>query len=299
MFRELFQQSGLSLERLHTFCLVVEAGGVTKAAKGDPNAQSLFSRQIRELEEFFGVELVRRSGRGRVLTSAGKRFAIIVRENLTALADFKLQCGNQPRKITIAAGDSLMRWLVLPKYNQLQARISNAAFVFLNLQSEEILRRLSEGTIDFGIVRDSGSFKTLMRVVLGVMSHSLFTGAKIKSGETFEKLLSEHPLTTLEGDGVFKSELAAVLESRGVKANIRVECSSFPLVARALKAANGTAILPIIAREEVHSEGFRELGNPSLKRLDRKIALVWSPRMLRVRGELEKAKTVLLSELKF
>ena len=51
------------------------------------------------------------------------------------------------------------------------------------------------------------------------MSHSVFTRAKAKPGETFEKLLSEHPLATLEGDGVFKRELATVLESRGVKAN--------------------------------------------------------------------------------
>ena len=55
MFRDLFQTTGLTLERLHSFLMVAEAGGVTKAAGGDPNRQSLFSRQIKELEEFFGV----------------------------------------------------------------------------------------------------------------------------------------------------------------------------------------------------------------------------------------------------
>ena len=76
MSDDLLQHSGLSLDRLQSFCCVAEAGGVTKAAKGDPARQSLFSRQIKELEEFFGVELMRRSGRGVALTEAGRVSAL-------------------------------------------------------------------------------------------------------------------------------------------------------------------------------------------------------------------------------
>ena len=36
MISKLLQETGLSLERLQSFCLVAEAGGVTRAAKGDP-----------------------------------------------------------------------------------------------------------------------------------------------------------------------------------------------------------------------------------------------------------------------
>lgn len=55
MATDLLSQGGLSLERLRSFCLVAEAGGVTKAAKGDAARQSQFSRQVKELEECFGA----------------------------------------------------------------------------------------------------------------------------------------------------------------------------------------------------------------------------------------------------
>src|SRR2546428_10036760 len=89
MVSQLLQETGLSLDRLQSFCLVAEAGGVTKAAKGDPARQSLFSRQVKELEEFFGTELVRRKGRGIALTAARQRLHLLAREQLLALSDLQ------------------------------------------------------------------------------------------------------------------------------------------------------------------------------------------------------------------
>ena len=62
-FARLFTVSGLSLDRLRTFLRVAVAGNLAKAAKGDATQQSQFSRQIKELEAFFGVALTRRVGR--------------------------------------------------------------------------------------------------------------------------------------------------------------------------------------------------------------------------------------------
>ena len=108
-FPDLLSTSGLSLDRLQSFCLVAEAGGVTKAAKGEAARQSQFSRQLKELEEFFGVELMRRSGRGVTLTEAGRRLHVLAREHFAALGDFKADCASEPARLTVAAGDSLNR----------------------------------------------------------------------------------------------------------------------------------------------------------------------------------------------
>ncbi|MBI3878592.1 MAG: LysR family transcriptional regulator [Verrucomicrobia bacterium] len=299
MFRDLFQQSGLSLERLHTFCTVVEAGGISKAASGDPNAQSLFSRQIKELEEYFGVELVRRSGRGVVLTSHGKRLAVVVRECLSSLDDFRVECAGTPQRITIAAGDSLMRWLVLPRLKSLRGRLANVSFVFLNLQSDDILRRIHEGTVDFGLVRDTGTFPTLRRAPLGTLSHALFTASKAGTRETFEKVLMNQPLATLEGEGVFRRELARALSAAGLRARVQLECSSFSLVAAAAQNGDVAAILPDISATELPPEHFRRISSPVLKSLDRKIAFVWNDRTLRLRACLGKTKDFLQGQLKF
>src|SRR5213594_1602000 len=115
MFPRLLQEGGLSLDRLQSFCLVAQAGGVTKAAKGDPAKQSLFSRQIKELEEFFGTELIRRKGRGIVLTEAGTRLETIARESFTALTDFKRDCNGRPVEIAIGTGETVIQWLLMPR----------------------------------------------------------------------------------------------------------------------------------------------------------------------------------------
>ena len=60
----LFSKSGLSLERLRTFCEVATAGGISNAVPDDPTRQSQFSRQLKELEEFFEAKLlIRKRGR--------------------------------------------------------------------------------------------------------------------------------------------------------------------------------------------------------------------------------------------
>src|SRR3989442_5648156 len=108
MFAELLSEGGLSFDRLQSFCLVAQAGGVTKAAKGEPAKQSLFSRQIKELEEFFGTELVRRKGHGIVLTQAGERLNRLAREGFAALVDFKSECRGLPVGVVVWAGGRII-----------------------------------------------------------------------------------------------------------------------------------------------------------------------------------------------
>jgi LysR family transcriptional regulator, nitrogen assimilation regulatory protein len=82
MFNELLSEGGLSLDRLKNFCAMAEAGGIAKVAGGDPAKQSLYSRQLRELEQFFGAELTRRKGKGIEFTEQGLELARQVRAHL-------------------------------------------------------------------------------------------------------------------------------------------------------------------------------------------------------------------------
>src|SRR4249919_690576 len=103
-YSALLSKGGLSLDRLHNFCLIADAGGLTKAADRDPAKLSLYSRQIRELEEFFGVELKRRHGKGIVITDAGRRLAQVTRTHLRGLEDFQREAKGMPKRLSIASG---------------------------------------------------------------------------------------------------------------------------------------------------------------------------------------------------
>src|SRR5688572_3052813 len=96
MYEKLFTHVGLSLDRLRSFSEIVAAGGISAAAGKDPNRQSQLSRQLKELERYFGVELLVR-GRGRLkLTPAGSELHRIVGQAFGALEKFSQSCANQP-----------------------------------------------------------------------------------------------------------------------------------------------------------------------------------------------------------
>ena len=89
MFKELLSEGGLSLDRLKNFCAIAEAGGIARIAGGDPAKQSLYSRQVRALEEFFSVELTRRRGKGIEIKKQGRERARTVRAHLKRMKDLK------------------------------------------------------------------------------------------------------------------------------------------------------------------------------------------------------------------
>lgn len=67
----------MELAWLEDFGALIHAGNFSRAASTRCVTQPAFSRRIRALEEWLGVELVDRSTHQMVLTPAGKRFAVI------------------------------------------------------------------------------------------------------------------------------------------------------------------------------------------------------------------------------
>lgn len=293
MFADLLSQGGLSLDRLQSFCLVAEAGGVTRAAKGDLVRQSQFSRQIKELEEFFGVELVRRKGRGLALTAAGERLHLMAREQLLALSDFKKTCAGQPVELTLAAGDSLIQWVLLPRLGDLREKLPNVSFKVLNLPTTEIARRLRDGTVDIALVRAGSVARPLKASSLGKMSFSLFVPAKLLPASNQKTLapqaIQKLPFATLEGSGQFRQELDRLSQRQNLTFNLHLELSSFPLVARAVQSGKFAAILPGIAASDLAQAEVTEVRLDFLRTLSREIVLAWSPRLARVRATVDKA----------
>ena len=139
MPESLLSLNGLSLDRLRNFCQIADAGSLTKAARGDVGRMALFSRQIKELETFFGVALRRREGKGIVLTEAGRRLAVLSREQFAGLEDFRRSCRNIPIEISIAAGNSLLEWVILSRIGELRKALPGVRFRVLSERTRDIV----------------------------------------------------------------------------------------------------------------------------------------------------------------
>src|ERR1700722_16330335 len=147
MFVEMLSKGGISLDRLHNFCRIAEAGGITKAAGGDAGKQSLYSRQIKELETFFGAELKVRRGKGMVLTEAGRHLARLTRAHLIGLADFQRTARNMPQSISIGSGNSVIEWILVPHMAALMKALPEARFECHADRTRAIVARLLDLTL--------------------------------------------------------------------------------------------------------------------------------------------------------
>jgi DNA-binding transcriptional LysR family regulator len=301
MFERLFARRGLSMDRLRVLCEVAEAGSIARAAGSDPVRQSQFSRQLKELEDFFEIELTRRQGKGLVLTDAGKELVQIARESIGRLHDFQLRAGKRPLSFSIGGGDSLVQWLVLPRLAELQKNLPKINLRLQNLRTVEIINRLQELSLDFALVRREALTEPLASVPLGRMEYALFCPKSLLTGDTRAKLpqlLGKLPLAMQSGDGAFMRQFQDWALENSLDILIKLECDSFPQACRAACSGQFATILPTIARDDFPKVKFLELDVPFLNKKPRQICLAWNPRTLRLRSEAVEVSDVLKRALK-
>jgi DNA-binding transcriptional LysR family regulator len=217
---------------------------------------------------------------------------VLARECFASLLDFKGGCKGLPVEIVIGAGESIIDWVLMPHLGEVRKKLPNVRLKFLNLATSEVVRRLADGVIDFGVVRKDAVARPLQSVLLGVMGYSLFVPEGLRGGGTGAKALEAPPLATLEGEGTFRKELSAIARKNRLELKIEVECASFPLVARAVGTGGVAAVLPSVAGVELARLGARELKIAVLDSLRRDICLAWNPRLLRIRTALDNANKV-------
>jgi DNA-binding transcriptional LysR family regulator len=290
MFDKLFTQSGLSLERLKTFSEIVNAGGISAAAQSDPNRQSQFSRQLKELERYFGIELVKR-GRGPMqLTEPGRRLYQIVGHGFRALEEFRADCETMPIELAIGAGESLIQWFLIPRLSEITAQ-RNLSLTFRNLRTEEILQGLSDASLDFGLVTRLEPNKELCALSVGKFEYCLFVPERLlqdkpKAKPTSE-ILNQLPLAMLEGSPGVREAVEKECARRKLKLNNQFSFSSYPQLAQAICHMNVAAIMPTLAAESVDSGKVHRIHLPFLDALTRNIHLVWDRRMADVRPVID------------
>ena len=273
MFKALFSKQGLSIDRLHNFLLVVECGSIAEAADREPSRQSLLSRQIRELEVFFEVELTRRKGKGIEITEAGQKLAECVRGSFNSLEDFLVECQGGKKRLKIGAGFSTLQWMVAPKSGQI-SELLNAELEMIGVRSREVEQQLIGGELDLAVVRadaiDSGD-KRFEIVELGGCGYSLFrpSGSKL-------------PLAVPAGDGQLAGVLRDVLADAFAE---RIYCNTLLQATGLVMAEQACAVLPdmacvVLARMDwIQKEPFDAMRN-----YRREWVLAASKRQLELRG---------------
>src|SRR5438105_4746864 len=145
--------AGVSIDRLQTLCSVVEAGTIVTAAGPDPNRQSLFSRQLKDLEKALGTPLFDRVGKTLKLNENGRRVVLAAHTFFGSLDDVMKAATTTAETVVLGANEAILRWLILPHLGELMASEPPLRFEVRSLPSEAALREIQTGRIDFAIIR--------------------------------------------------------------------------------------------------------------------------------------------------
>lgn len=303
MYEKLFAKAGLSLDRLRSFRQIVQAGGISNAANGDPNRQSQFSRQLRELEVYFGTELVRR-GRGPLrLTASGAELNRLTGRFLGALEEYVLHCASAPVPLIVGAGESLIQWWLVPKLSLQESNStgeSSPIFSFENLRNAEIIDRVLDGSIDLGCVTRDVSDKRLRAEPIGRLEYGLFVPKALMPAAGFGRqnpVLKHLPLAQLIGGTGVAEALQSEAQRTRCELNVRLQLSSYPQLATAVRLGKAAAVMPTLAAESLSGAEVVLLQPPFLRRLARRPALLWNPAIAEVRPAIRTGLTLLRQAL--
>jgi DNA-binding transcriptional LysR family regulator len=146
----------LSLRQLRTFLAVVEAGGISAAARTLHLTQPAASQQLRELERALHARLLERAG-GKVLpTTAGeallgpaRRIQAAVEDAFTAVAS--LRTGDTGR-VRLGTGATACIYLLPPVLAAVKRRMPALEVIIATGNSNDMLRRVAEGELDIALV---------------------------------------------------------------------------------------------------------------------------------------------------
>jgi DNA-binding transcriptional LysR family regulator len=305
MFDELFERKGLSLEALRKFCEVADAGSHAKAADQNPRRDtSTYSRTITGLEDFFEFKLFTREGRKSLgkLTPQGESLRLLVTEYFNAMIALG-DDGAPPEFLTIAAGETLLQWVICTNIDPLRESLSPSRIELISQNSDQIVHGISEGSLDFGIIENSSELpKHFGAVELGQLEYALFLSDSLaaKHRRASEKqLLAKLPLAGLEYLGLFTTQLDRAARSEGYQLNFAVMLTSFPQLAQALRAGTLAGFLPTLASNELTQHGLKMVRLPFLNPLAIKISLIWNTRLAPFRPYMARASSLLQTILKF
>ncbi len=297
MTMDFLQSKGVSVDRLRTFCLVVETGSVIEAAEGDPNRQSQFSRQIGELEAGLGIKLFERINRRLVPTEIGRELALMTRSYFEGIQELRKASQQSIASLTIIGGEGVLAWLVYPRLAQMLDAFDKVSFSFRQSSTMDSVRSVRTGKADIALIRSNALTQDLLHVPLGIMKYRVVVLRRLLPGKfaaSFD-LLRSLPTAVLRGSGNFVRSLHEVARSAGFELIVAAEADSFVALRALVESEAVAAVLPEGLVDTFSLERFARISAKELDSLRREIVVTCNVRSASLRPAIHQATQQLAS----
>lgn len=261
----------MEIRQLAAFHAVVTNGTVTRAAGALNYVQSSVTAQVQALETDLAVPLFDRTGRGLVLTDAGRRLMPYAEQVLATLAEAReaVSGGGPPRGvIRISAPESLCTYRLPELLLRCREQHPAITLVFQPETSTRMLEEVRAGRIDVAFLIDERrsaaglTIEPLAREHLAVVAapdHPLAA----RRGVTVEEVGQQTMLLTETGCS-YRRVFLERLTATSVRPDQLLEFGSVEAIKQCVRAGMGITVLPRYAvSAELAAGSLVDLGWPT------------------------------------
>ncbi|SBW11356.1 putative Helix-turn-helix transcriptional regulator, LysR family [uncultured Alphaproteobacteria bacterium] len=243
----------MDLKRLRYFCAIVEHGQISRAAKALNIAQPPLSQRLKELEEEFGVQLIRRDNHGCEVTEAGRRLyerARIVLSEIDEISGEIGQAAARSATVVVGVSSTCASFLRAPLRQLAESRPDIRLRVLLG-DSTWLESMVRQRGVDFALMQapedENGLFlqplpigRFVVLVPRAAVDPAWDDRLRLEAIASFPLLL----LRRFSGTGSYE-RLIRTFRARGLSPDIVMDCSDVRVLRDACAAgARAITILP-------------------------------------------------------
>lgn len=293
-------------DSIRIFLTVVEKKSFSKAAKALFLTQPAISFQIQMLEDYYGTKLFDRVNRTINLTAAGELLLRYAEEMTKMQSQLEREMqeltGTVKGKMLIGASTTIGEYILPYVMGDFKKENPDVEMHLEIANTEEIEKRLTESSLDFGIVEGPVSNKDINQekflddelVLITPPDHPW---AKLQSISVFE--LGTYPFITREKGSGTRYVMERALQEAGFnlsKLNISMELGSTSAIKAAVQSGLGISIISKCAAKEKVKLGLISKATISDLRLSRQFTIITHKKKFRTQAT-EEFLSFLRSEL--
>lgn len=251
----------MKLRDFEMFALVVNLGSVTRAAAELNISQPAVSRTVSSVEQYFGTQLLHRTGRGVVPTQAGKIALDAVEGMLANMSqtreDLRSALGIVSGRITVGITPMVGQTIVARAIERMRNDHPNVELRMLEGNGTAIINWLGEGAVDLALtyipptqIGDHELAEVLLEEQLCLVSANKSTQSSIDLEEACARTL------VLPGsESGMRRHLNKLASARGIALSPTHQIDSFPACIGMVLEGAADTIAPSMAVQSLVSRG--------------------------------------------
>ena len=262
---------------MEQFLAVAEAQSLSRAALSLGLTQSGLSRQISSLESRLNVRLFERTGRGVVLTQAGRELLPYAQSILKQAREAESRLADMRRmpsgRVVIGVTLTVAQMVTAPVIAASRERYAGISLLVMESSAAVIGEWLAEGRADLGVCyappEQFGAAldgEKLLDDTLGLVSRVAAISSSSNSEAISLREAARLPLILPSSANGMRKRLDAEAEASGIRLNVVMEVDSPAAIYTAVSSGVGHTVLPCLsarAEAELRRLAVRPLVSPS------------------------------------